>query len=201
MPSQKQVLLQKTGAACGFALPIIAFGAITAAILSWNQFSWTQNALSDLGVVPGVTAAVFNSGLFIAGVLGLLFSVLGLFSYFRDTKVGKVGALVFGVATVWLIAIGIFNENFRPTHFIVSVLFFATLPIALWVITAALYKRREVKLAIFTLVASFVAAAPWILLYTIHYVPNVAIPESISGLTGCVWVVVLSYRVLKTAKH
>ena len=200
MPSQKQVLLQKIGAACGFVLPITAFSCIAIAILSYSDFNWTTNALSDLGVVPGITSMVFNGGVFTAGLLGLLFAVLGLFNYFRDTTVGKAGALAFAVSTVALMAIGIFNENFRPTHYIVSVTFFATLPLALWVITAALYLRHQVKLAVFTLLASFIAAAPWILYFTIHYVPNVAIPETISGLTGSIWIIVLSYKMLKTAK-
>ncbi|MGD6932766.1 MAG: DUF998 domain-containing protein [Candidatus Bathyarchaeia archaeon] len=198
MPTQ--AFYQKIGSACGFAVPIVAFGCIATAIASYAEFSWTNNALSDLGVVPGITGPVFNVGLFTAGLLGVIFSVAGLFNYFKNAPVGKAGALAFALATVWLMAIGIFNENFRPTHFIVSVLFFATLPIALWIITAALYRRHEVKLAVFTLVTSFIAAAPWILYYTIHYVPNVAIPETISGLTGSVWVIFVSYKILKTAK-
>jgi hypothetical membrane protein len=198
MPNQKT--LQKIGAAFGFAVPIVAFTCISAAILSYPQFSWTNNALSDLGVVPGFTAAVFNVGLFTAGLLGVLFAVLGLFNYFKDSLFGKAGSLVFGFAMIWLIAIGIFNENYRPAHFIVSVLFFATLPIALWIITAALYRRHEVKLAVFTLIASFTAAAPWILYYTIQYVPNVAIPETISGLTGAIWAIIISHKIIKTAK-
>lgn len=199
MPNQ--TLIQKTGAYCGFAVPIVAFTCIAVAILSYPQFSWTNNALSDLGVVPGVTSTVFNVGLVTAGLLGVLFAMLGLFNYFRNSLVGKAGALAFSAATVWLIAIGIFNEHYRPTHFIVSALFFATLPIALWIITAALYCRHEVKLAVFTLVASLVAAAPWILYYTIQYVPNVAIPETISGVTGAIWAITISYKMLKTAKN
>jgi hypothetical membrane protein len=198
MPNQ--TALQKTGAICGFAVPIVAFTCIAVAILSYPEFSWTNNALSDLGVVPGVTATVFNGGLVTAGLLGVFFAVLGLFNYFRDSLVGKAGSLTFGAALIWLIAIGIFNEHYRPTHFIVSVLFFATLPIALWVLTVALYRRHEVKLAVFTLVASFVAAAPWILYYTIHYVPNVAIPETISAVTGAIWAITLSVKILKTAE-
>jgi hypothetical membrane protein len=197
--NQKQVL-QKIGAACGFAVPPVAFGAIAAAILSWNKFSWTNNALSDLGVVPGVTAPIFNMGLLSAGVLGVLFSVLGLFNYFRDTRLGRAGALAFAVSTFALMLIGIFNESFRPTHYIVSVMFFAALPLALLVITATLYRKHQTKLAVFTLAASLVAAAPWILLFSVHYVPDVAIPETISGLTGCVWIIIISYQVLKTAK-
>jgi len=195
-----QLVLQKIGIVCGFVVPIVAFGCIGIAIVSYPEFSWVNNALSDLGVVSGVTALAFNLGLFIAGLLGFFFAIIGLFSYFKNNLVGKVGSIVFAVATVWLMAIGIFNENFHPTHFIVSVLFFITLPVALWVLTVALYLKNEVKLALFTLISSFIAAAPWILFYAVHYVQNVAIPETISALTGSIWIIIMSYKILKTAK-
>jgi hypothetical membrane protein len=41
------------------------------------------------------------------------------------------------------------------------------------------------------------AAAVWVLEFTVHYVPGVAIPEAVSGLAGAVWVMVLSYLMLK----
>jgi len=197
MVYQKKNSHQRIGALIGLAVPILAFTCIFAAILSYPAFSWTNNALSDLGVVQGITSQTFNFGLFISGLLAFTFALIGLFNYFNSNKVGKAGALTFAAATVALMAIGIFNEDFRPTHFIVSVLFFTILPIALWVITAALYLKREHKLAVFTVIASIAAATPWILYYTLHYVPNVAIPEFISSLAGSIWLVVISYKMLK----
>ncbi|MCL2142211.1 MAG: DUF998 domain-containing protein [Methanimicrococcus sp.] len=190
--------LQKIGAVCGFAVPIIAFGSISAAIVSYPEFSWTGNALSDLGVVPGITAIFFNLGLLIAGLLCFFFAAAGLMSCFKNSVVGKIGAIVFAAAAVWLMAIGVFNENFWSLHFIVAVLFFVTLPIALWVLMAALYLRREVKLAVFTLFSSFAAAVPWLLYFIVRYAPNLAIPEIISGLVGSIWIVVISYKIFKT---
>ena len=197
MPNTKSPNRQSTGALIGIAVPILAFTCILTAIASYPAFSWTNNALSDLGVVPGITSQTFNFGLFISGVLAFTFAIIGLFAYFNTNKVGKAGALTFAAATIALTAIGIFNESFKPTHFIVSVLFFTILPIALWVITAGLYLKREPKLAVFTVLASIAAATPWILFYTIHYVPNVAIPEFISSLAGSIWLIVISYKMLK----
>jgi len=195
-----KLFLQKIGAVCGFLVPIVAFGSIGIAILSYPAFSWVNNALSDLGVVAGVTAPVFNLGLLTAGLLCFFFAVTGLFSYFKSGVVGKLGVGFFVVAAVWLMAIGVFNESFWPIHFIVAVLFFVTLPVALLVLTVALYLRREVKLAVFTLISSIVAAVPWVLYVIVFYVPNVAIPEAISSLIGSIWIVTLSYRIFKTAK-
>jgi len=195
-----KLVLQKIGAICGFLVPIVAFGCIGVAILSYPAFSWVNNALSDLGVVAGVTAPVFNFGLLAAGLLCFFFAVTGLFSYFKSRVVGKLGVGFFAVAAVWLMAIGVFNESFWPTHFIVAVLFFVTLPVALLVLTVALYLQREVKLVVFTLISSMMAAAPWVFYVIVPYVPNVAIPELISSLIGSIWIVALSYRMLKTVK-
>lgn len=198
---QKNTKRQSIGALIGLTVPILAFACIFIAINSYPAFSWTHNALSDLGVVPGITSQTFNFGLFASGILGFTFSITGLLNYFNSNRVGKAGALAFAAATLALMAIGIFNEDFRPTHFIVSVLFFTILPIALWIITAGLYFKREVKLAVFTVASSIAAATPWILYYTIHYAPNVAIPEFISSMAGSIWLVVISFKMLKASTN
>jgi hypothetical membrane protein len=193
--------LQKFGVVCGFVFPLVAFGCIGIAIVSYPEFSWANNALSDLGVVPGVTAFAFNFGLFTAGVLGFFFAIAGLYSYFKNTTTGKIGSAVFALATIWLMAIGVFNESFYPAHFVVAVLFFITLPCALWILAVALYLKYEVNLTVFTLTSSFIAAAPWILYLLVRYVPNVAIPEAISALISSIWVITISYKILKTKHH
>ncbi|MCL2643624.1 MAG: DUF998 domain-containing protein [Candidatus Bathyarchaeota archaeon] len=195
--------LQRFGGVCGFAVPIVAFGCIGVAVGLCSEFSWFNNALSDLGVVSGVSAPVFNVGLFVSGLLCFFFAVFGLLGYFKKGVggvVGRVGSIVFGVAAVWLMGVGIFNESFWPVHFVVAVLFFVTLPVALVVLTGALYQCQEVKLAVFTLVSSFVVAIPWIFYFMVHYVPNVAIPEIISSLVCSFWIIIMSYKILKTAK-
>lgn len=198
---QKNSKRQSMGALIGLTVPMLAFACIFIAINSYPAFSWTHNALSDLGVVPGMTSQTFNFGLFASGILGFTFSITGLFNYFNSNRVGKAGALAFAAATLALMSIGIFNEDFRPTHFIVSVLFFTILPIALWIITAGLYVKREIKLAVFTVASSIAAATPWILYYTIHYAPNVAIPEFISSMAGSIWLVVISFKMLKASTN
>lgn len=181
----------------GFAAPFVAFVFISAAIASNPSFSWTGNALSDLGVVPGLTSVLFTIGLCGGGILSLAFAVLGLYSYAGEKTLGKVGAAFFAAATFSLILIGVFNEHFRPTHYIVSVMFFFFAPLAFFILTAAFYRDHKRKLAAFTIVTGLVAAIPWILQLTIHYVPEVAIPETVSGLTVAVWVIVLSKLMLK----
>lgn len=197
--SQRKTRAQRIGAACGIATPILAFTCILTAIASYPEFSWTRNALSDLGVVSGVTGPLFNFGLYSSGILIFAFSMLGLLAYIGNTFAGKIGAVFFAATGAALIGIGLFPENMRPYHYLFSVAFFVLLPISLFIITAAFALKRQTKMAVFTLAVAVVAALPWILYYYIQYVPGVAIPEAVSGLAGSVWAVVLGYKMLRAA--
>ena len=187
------VQLMKVGAAAGFAAPIFAFAFILCAIVSYPPFSWTSNALSDLGVVEGATSILFTIGLIGAGIFALLFAVLGLYNFAGGSRLGKVGSTVFGAATVALVCIGIFNEHFVPTHYLVSVAFFALAPIGLFILTCAFYRNHKRGLAAFTVVIGVVAALPWILQFTIHY--------AVSAAAVSVWAIVLASKMLKSAKQ
>ncbi len=190
----------KVAGTCGVLAPIIAYACILSAIASWSQFSWVNNALSDLGVQPGITAPLFNSGLVVSGLLFIFFAT-GLFPLLGKSVIGKVGAAVFVLACVALVCIGVFNEHFSPTHYIVSVMLFVLLPISLLILTGAFWLKGHKGLSVFTLALAFAAATPWVLQFTVHYVSNVAIPEFISGLAGVAWTIVLSYKMLKEASR
>jgi hypothetical membrane protein len=167
------------------------------AIITYPAFSWTNNALSDLGVVPGLTSLIFNFGLFASGFLGLLFAVFGMTKYFTKSIVGKFGSGFFGAATVALMAIGVFNESYSPTHYFVSVAFFTLMPIALFMLTGAFWLVREKKMAVLSIIVAVTSAMPWLLFFTFNYVPNVAIPEAISGFAISVWTIILGINKLK----
>src|ERR1700690_511058 len=106
MPAPRKVVFQKIGAIAGIMSPVLGFSCILAAIASYSAFSWTNNALSDLGIIPGVTSLLFNFGLIGSGFLALLFAALGLFNYSGEKLVGKVGVGSFEAATIALIGIG-----------------------------------------------------------------------------------------------
>jgi hypothetical membrane protein len=179
----------------GFASTIFVFTCILISVASWNQFSWVNNALSDLGVQSGITAIIFNSGLIIGGLFFIIFAT-GLYNL-AGTRVGKVGATVFVLACIMLMAIGFFNENFKPTHYIVSVGFFVLMPISLFILTADFWLQGRRKLGIFTLAIALLAASVWVLEFVFHYVSGVAIPEFVSSLAGAVWVSVMSYLMIE----
>jgi len=191
--------MQRFGAATGIFSPTLAFACILIAIASHPSFSWTNNALSDLGVISGITGLLFNFGLCASGLLALNFSAFGLFSNFKKNWAGKIGSAIFATATIALIAIGVFNEHYSGTHYAVSMAFFTLIPISMFIITSAFLLDQQVRMALFTMVTGFAAGLPWILLFAIHYVPDVAIPEFASGIIVSTWTLVVCYRILKKA--
>ena len=96
-----------------------------------------------------------------------------------------------------LAAIGVFNENFAPTHYIVSVMLFVFLPISLVVFAVTFWREGKCRLSGLTFALALIAAFAWILEFTLHYASNVAIPELVSGLAGAVWVWVIGYLMIK----
>ena len=184
---------------CGILSPIIAFSCILSAIASYPQFSWFDNALSDLGVVSGFTMWLFNAGLIISGFLALAFGI-GLFTFFGKSLIGRAGCAIFVLACIALMAIGVFPESTGQTHLLVSVMFFVLLPISLLTVVFSFGLQKKIKMAAFTLVIFLAAASPWVLEFTINYAVGVAIPEAISGLAGSVWAVVVGILMIKRAK-
>ena len=214
MLKTRSVMWLRISGACGILTSVVAFMFISLAIDSAPEFSWTENALSDLGVMPGATTALFNYGLIVSGILGFVFAT-SLFRVMRFFEVlsadGKLhlllfnrglgGALFFSLACLALIAIGVFPENVRYLHTIASVAFFVLLIIALGRLSIGFWQARQKPLAMFTLLLGVVAAAPWLLLFLIRYVSKVAIPELISAVAGGVWTAVLGYKMLKMASR
>jgi hypothetical membrane protein len=188
----------KISGACGIVTPVVAFTCILLAIAYYPPFSWTNNALSDLGVQEGATSILFNYGLTISGILAAVFGS-GLRGLFHGKTLGPSGAMLFLLATVSLTAIGVFNENYEPMHWYASVAFFVLFPLSMLLIAAAFLNQGQMKLGLFTFAVAAIAASPWITYFAVRYVEGVAIPEAISALAASAWAIALGERMLKQA--
>ena len=195
----KNVTWLKISGVSGVLAPLVAFTFISLAIVYSPQFSWTENALSDLGVQEGVTAILFNYGLIIVGILALVF-VSGLF-VLQKTMLGRVGAFIFILAALTLMAIGVFPENVKPAHYYASVGFFVLFPISTFVIGATFLLTAEVKLGLFTFLVAAVAVAVWIIHWTTPFGSGVAIPETLFAVSASTCSIVLGSKMLKEASH
>ncbi|MCJ7424066.1 DUF998 domain-containing protein [Candidatus Bathyarchaeota archaeon] len=185
---------------CGIITPIVAFTCIILAVSYYPPFSWTDNALSDLGIKDWPTATLFNAGLIISGILALVF-VSGLHIFLKEKALGKSGVFLFLLAALALIAIGFFPEDLGPMHFYASVAFFLLFPISMLINATALSLSGKTKTGLFTLLAALVAASAWIIQWTVEFGPNVAIPETISAISASAWMVALSCIMIREASH
>ncbi len=212
-PHSKKKLLMLAGV-CGILTPIVAWSLISLAILySPGNFDLTQNWLSDLTgmgyasflnvsrplVSSPTTEILSRSGLIIAGILAIVFSI-GLFN---DDGVPsyRLGA-VFGVlGSGALSASGIFPEPMGVIHLAVT---FAS---ALLISTAALLiggalideSRKQLgglSIAGLSIVLGIITLAG---LSLISYLRSVAV--IITFLALSIWIVVFGVRMLWRASH
>lgn len=198
MKSEEKLRLEISGV-CGMFAPIVAFGCILLSIEYAPNFNWTDNALSDLGVMANPTSTLFNLGLIVSGILAIVFAS-GLFIFFRGRLAGRVGALLFLLDTLALTAIGIFPESSAPMHLYASVVFFALFPLAMLFMTAALVLASKNGMALFTFLVSVFSAVVWVSEFWVRYVPGVAIPETLSALAASLWAIVVGSRMLGRRK-
>jgi len=174
---------------CGFfgmLTPVVGFTMVFLAISQAPWFSWTMNALSDLGV-EGFESVLFNAGLAITGAVMLMFSA-GLFELTKDSKVGQAGSAVHLASSVLLILIGVINETITPWHLVVSVAFFTSLGVMLAINSVYLWSTGMRRFAVLAWIAAIVGISVW----TFHW-QGVAIPEAVSALAAGIWQAILGY--------
>lgn len=174
---------------------MLALCLVFLAIDSYESFSWELNALSDLGIILGKTMYFFNFGLIIGGILCLFFSS-GLYLLFENKKLGRISSFFFILACFFLIAIGLFPENFKPIHYIVSIGFFLFLPISLFLFFSSFYLYGKFSFAIFTILIAVIVAMPWGIYFSSDFFTGVAIPEIISGLVASIWIIILGLKMI-----
>lgn len=186
--------LYRIGLVFGIIAPIITYASIFLAILHYPSFSWSKNALSDLGV-RGISAQLFNTGLIAGGTL-LTFFAFSLLYSFKDSLLGSIGATLFMLDALLLVGIGLFPETVEPVHHRLSVAFFILLPVALIFMGIRFvfdsYRKWVGLLALaVAAIAIFIWLKPW---------DGVAIPEAITSMTASLWTIITGVYLLK-AKH
>jgi hypothetical membrane protein len=174
----------------GIITPLVGFSTILIAIRSAPWFSWTENALSDLGV-SGVTAIIFNFGLMITAACFMAFSI-GLYYHTKDSLVGHAGSITLVAASLFLFGIGLFPETIKPYHFFFSVAFFIALPISLLILSSYMAISGNTKLAYSSLAMGIISILVWIPKWD-----GVAIPETISALSTSLISVAISQQMKK----
>jgi hypothetical membrane protein len=156
--NSKQQLFYKIGGFCGVFAPIVAFSCIAFAIYYSPWFTWTGNWLSDLGGMPGeepiwaargVASIVFNIGLIITGVLGIIFAYTVRKLPMFNTFLGRIGTNFLLLNTIAQCTIGIFPETTGHPHTAASLAFFFLIFMSLLPIGTVIRKTNRKKLGWF----------------------------------------------------
>jgi hypothetical membrane protein len=177
--SKRKLNIIKIAGACGILLPVVIFTSLGFSISLSPWFTWTQHALSDLGIEQ-TSAFIFNNGMILGGILALVFS-FGLMKILAR----KLGAYILALSSLALIGIGIFPETIFPLHFLTSASFFILLAFSLLVIgVTSGYNSFEKNIGVYAIVLVVIALGSTVFL--IHF-DGIAITEAFSCFPAFIW--------------
>ncbi|AZQ15226.1 DUF998 domain-containing protein [Halorubrum sp. PV6] len=170
--------------ALGAAATLFALGGVAAAILLDPTFSWTADALSDLGVRPR-SAPAFNWGLMLGGAAGVGYAV-GVWATSARRGVGVAGrAALLALAMVAMAGVGRFDLT-EPLHAPAAIGFYALLT-ATFAVDGAL--RRGTTTGALALAFVPVHVAVWATFLAGWWpVTGLALPELPGAIALAAWV-------------
>jgi hypothetical membrane protein len=165
---------------------------ISAAIQVSPWFSWTGNALSDLGNITRNSSPIFNTGLIVSGIVIAVFP-LGLRAKTKTNTLEHIGTLALLVAAIALIGVGIFPENYILEHVITAGTMFLLNTVGLFLFGIAFIHSKSMRvLGEVTILLAVLSAVIWVPIWS----RGVAIPEIIASVAVYILILVLSSRLL-----
>jgi len=176
----------------GSVLPLAI--VLSATYLS-SWFSWSANALSELGV--GEQAVLFNSAMLLGGALYFLFAV-GLYKWVPAERRVRTGVLCIMGSSVCLALVGVFTIDYFVMHGIVAAGFFLLAPAGLLLIgfgsKEAVIKRLSLACGIGALLAILVFP---VVILALPFSVGFAVPELAESLIISVWTIFVSTKLLQ----
>jgi hypothetical membrane protein len=125
MDEMERRAILRLGGVCGILGSALTPALIIIAIMLSGSFDWGKSALSDLGV--GGQALLFNGALVLGGVLLACFA-FGLRTFLPVNARASAGLALLFVGSVCLSLVGVFTEDARAAHWIVSAGYMASVP-------------------------------------------------------------------------
>ena len=193
----------------GIISTIIFFIFIGLAIWLSPWFSWTDHFISDiagsLGDRPiwagrGIASILLNSGLILAGLVGIIFAVMIEKIKLFQSYLGKIGIYVLFVDMSALLGVGVFPITLGTIHYGLSIVLFCFIPICLYIIAheiGELYGKKLWLILNFILVISLIPACILI------FLPNLvgltkAIGEMVMLFSFYLTIIILGITLIKT---
>ena len=196
---------------CGIISTIIFFIFIGLAIWLSPWFSWTDHFLSDIAGSLGDTsiwagrgiASIFlNSGLILAGLIGIIFVVLIMKTRLFQSNLGKLGIFVLFIDMSALCGVGIFPVTLGNIHYGFSIVLFCLIPICLFIIAHEIGKLYGKKWWLFMNIISIISLIPACFLL---FLPNIlgftkAIGEMVMLLSLYITIIFLGIKLINTTQ-
>lgn len=169
----------------GVAGSLLGFATTLLATVLSPTFSWTANALSDLGAPAAANPWLFNGGLVAAGLVSLPFAWV-LYDAARHA-VERLGAVVFAATVTDLALIGAFPEG-TAVHFPLAVAYFTLLSFALWLHGSGTVLAGDARRGLAAIWLGIGNVLVWVL-WTAFGTEGLAIPEIAGTLLLLAWLV------------
>lgn len=163
---------------------VAGLGGIGTAIATSPWFTWTGDALSDLGHPARASAPLFNGGLILGGILGVAFALSVLAA--RRHPVTRGGAVIVGVGMANMAFVGVFDVT-HPLHEPVAVAFFLAITYGWFVHGTGLALAGQVHRGVGTIWLGVVHLSGW-LIWAAVGVEGIALPETVGALLLAVWI-------------
>jgi len=182
-------ILMKRYQILGVLGAVVAYPFIAVSILLTPWFNFYDNALSDLGNMARNTpvAYLFNTGLFISGIL------VASFAYLVSLKNRSWKYLSWSIILILtgldLALIGLFPEDAGRIHGVVSVIFFLMMIVVMFVYGLCSLIFKKYVTGVFALVSSIAEAMVWMIQWSWK---GVAIQETLTSLISTAWLIAVS---------
>ena len=185
-------MLQNMAGISGLLSQVVAIGTLAVVLARSPWFRWLEQNLSVLGV-EGSARVLFNVGIGVAGILGIVFAIgLGRSSVASGT-VGWVGIISLALGSAALAIIGLVPRTTELPHNIATVAFFVLIALAVCLVGIQFIAGGR-------LVGGVLSIAAAVLIIGLQVFPwpmeGGAIPQLLSCVPWSAWTLVFSVGLL-----
>jgi hypothetical membrane protein len=195
---------------CGIISTIIFFIFIGLAIWMSPWFSWTDHFLSDIagsfGDTPiwagrGMASIFLNSGLILAGLIGIMFAISMKKTKLFQSNLGRIGIFILFVDMSALCGVGIFPVTLGNIHYGLSIVLFCLIPICLFIIAYEIGKLYGKKWWLLVNMISIISLIP---VFILLFAPNLlgftkAIGEMVMLLSLYLTIIIIGIKLIKAS--
>lgn len=199
----------------GIVAPIFGLSAVFASTLlcrvgcgegtrwgSGGSFSWSSNALSDLGV--GQVANIFNYSLILVGILNFIFAI-GFVKAYAKSALFYLGGILLILGGGSLSLVGVFTEAYGVLHLFVSLGYFVLFPIAMILVGLAFMRMHMQTKGYPSMLAGIVALLVILSALTLQWHIwlglGFAVPEIVEAAVIAVWMVWMGVSLIRLASE